>query len=247
MAVSVSPRTQIGARLREARARRRVSLEDASLSTRIKPKFLQALEADAPPSAFPAPVYARAFLREYAAFLRLDPEPLVEDYRRAHGDTPSVMVLPHPVARGSRRTLVRGGLLALSLAALAGLSVLAAGRGSLELPAPPPTEPAGQQPAQVEPPPVAPPPAGVALEIRVKDAESWVRVGADGEVLVKGTRRPGWSRTFTHPERLRIAIGNAGAVRLFLNGERLGKPGDYGEVYKATLVRGDGDVEIERG
>ena len=243
MAVSVSPRTQIGARLKEARARRKATLEEASLSTRIKPKFLEALEVDSPPSAFPAPVYARAFLREYAAFLRLDPEPLVEDYRRAHGDTPSVMTLPRPVQGRSRRRIVQRGLLVLGLAALAALAVITARQEVLRLPAPPQAEPAAE-PADVIVPPAAPP-TGVALEIRVKDAESWVRVGSGGETLVKGTRRPGWSRAFSHPERLRIVLGNAGAVRLFLNGERLGKPGEYGEVYKAMFVRRDGDVEIE--
>lgn len=244
MAVSVSPGSEVGARLREARARRHVTLADASVSTRIKTKFLEALEADAPPSAFPAPVYARAFLREYAAFLRLDPEPLVAEYRRAHGETPSVMSLPGPVEAPRRRRLLQALLVTGSLAALLALAIVAANVETLRMPAAP-QEVAEPPPAEVVVPPVAPPPAGITLQVRVKDAESWVRIGTGGEVFVKGTRRPGWSRTFTHPERLRITLGNAGAVRLFLNGERLGKPGDYGELYKATFVKRDGDVEIE--
>ena len=72
-----------GAPLREARARKRVDLEQAFHETRISPVYLDLLERSAPMSAFPAPVYARAFLREYARYLGIDAEPLLEDLEAA--------------------------------------------------------------------------------------------------------------------------------------------------------------------
>jgi len=58
--------------LREAREARGLTVSDAAKATRIWERYLQALEANAPLQEFPAPVYARSFLRAYAEFLELD-------------------------------------------------------------------------------------------------------------------------------------------------------------------------------
>jgi Helix-turn-helix domain len=73
----LSPRAGIGPVLRRARESRGVSLDAASRSTRIRPRYLAALEDDAGVDAFPGPVYARFFLREYARYLGVEDEPLV--------------------------------------------------------------------------------------------------------------------------------------------------------------------------
>ncbi len=70
----------IGETLRAARERRGLTIAEASRLTRIAPRFLEALEND-DLEALPAPVYARGFLRSYAAALGLDPDPLVEQLR----------------------------------------------------------------------------------------------------------------------------------------------------------------------
>jgi hypothetical protein len=59
--------------LSQARQARGLSLDDAERSTRIAKKFLVALEAH-DYSIFPAPVYARGFLRSYCRYLGVDPE-----------------------------------------------------------------------------------------------------------------------------------------------------------------------------
>jgi hypothetical protein len=71
------PRAGIGPVLRRAREARGVSLDAASRSTRIRPRYLAALEDDAGADAFPGPIYARFFLKEYARYLGVDDEPLV--------------------------------------------------------------------------------------------------------------------------------------------------------------------------
>jgi cytoskeletal protein RodZ len=80
--------------LRRARARKRVDLEQAFHETRISPVYLDLLERNAPMTAFPAPVYARAFLREYAAYLGLDSDALVERFEAA-GPAPDPSLLPY--------------------------------------------------------------------------------------------------------------------------------------------------------
>ena len=60
--------------LAQARLARGLTLEDAERSTRISRKFLVALE-EHNYSVFPAPIYARGFLRTYCRYLGVDPEP----------------------------------------------------------------------------------------------------------------------------------------------------------------------------
>src|SRR6185503_1404785 len=67
----------IGESLRSTRERRGLSIDQVALETRISPRFLEALEAEQF-AELPAPVYVRGFLRSYANYLRIEPEPLLE-------------------------------------------------------------------------------------------------------------------------------------------------------------------------
>jgi cytoskeleton protein RodZ len=70
----------IGQRLKNAREYRHLTLEKAAEATRIRQGYLQALEAD-DFSAMPSPVQARGFLRNYAQYLDLDLDQIVEELR----------------------------------------------------------------------------------------------------------------------------------------------------------------------
>jgi Helix-turn-helix domain/PASTA domain len=78
---------ELGLSLSQARLARGLSLEDAERSTLISRRFLRALETQ-DYSVFPAPVYARGFLRTYSRFLGLDPEQQVRELPIAWNDTP---------------------------------------------------------------------------------------------------------------------------------------------------------------
>lgn len=239
MAISVSPRAGVGSRLREAREERGVSLEDAARETRIKPRFLDALEQDAPPSAFRAPVYARAFLREYARFLGLDPEPIVERYARAHAIAePSTMRLPTPVRTPRRLRMLQGFLAVAVVAGVTVVAVLASRPGEREVP------PASDNTA------AARGPLGDALEDEVRlrlrvNGGTWLSVAVDGERVVRGRKRPGFEREFRAEKRIRMEVADGGAVRLRLNDEPLGVPANDGVTYRAVFALRDGRVVVE--
>ena len=59
-----------------ARRARGISLEDAERDTHVSRRYLQALETE-DFSIFPAPVYARGFLRTYSRYLGLNPDELI--------------------------------------------------------------------------------------------------------------------------------------------------------------------------
>lgn len=74
----------IGDTLSEARTRRAVDLEEVHAATGIRPRYLEAIEQE-DWDALPEEFYARAFIRKYARYLEVDPEPLVDEYKRQQG------------------------------------------------------------------------------------------------------------------------------------------------------------------
>jgi len=70
----------VGEALRQAREARGISLAEAEEATKVRQKFLEALEQD-DFQRLPGEVYRRGFLKSYAIYLGLDPEPLLARYR----------------------------------------------------------------------------------------------------------------------------------------------------------------------
>jgi cytoskeleton protein RodZ len=73
----------MGAYLRAARRRRRISIDRAADETKIRSDFLMRMESDE--FDFLAPAYVRGFLKTYTRYLRVDPEPLVAEFDRRFG------------------------------------------------------------------------------------------------------------------------------------------------------------------
>ncbi len=72
--------SELGQMLRETRESMGISLAEAEEATKIRKKYLQALE-DGNYDVLPPAVYVRGFLRTYATYLGLDPEAAVAMYR----------------------------------------------------------------------------------------------------------------------------------------------------------------------
>jgi cytoskeleton protein RodZ len=78
---------EIGATLREARVRKRLTLQQAEDDTKIRVKYLQAMENEEF-DALPGATYAKGFLRGYATYLGLDPEIILDEYRSRYRQPP---------------------------------------------------------------------------------------------------------------------------------------------------------------
>ena len=76
----------LGEVLRTAREARKISLDEAERGTKIRQKYLSALEDDNT-AALPGPVYARGFIRNYASYLELDVDEVMELYDGARQPT----------------------------------------------------------------------------------------------------------------------------------------------------------------
>jgi cytoskeleton protein RodZ len=96
--------TDIGATLREARMRTRIDVSEIEAKTKIRARYLRALENEEW-DLLPGPTFVRSFLRTYAHALGLDGKALVEEYRM-RCEPPSE--LDHqPVVAPSRRARAR--------------------------------------------------------------------------------------------------------------------------------------------
>ncbi len=88
----------IGQQLQQARQEKNLSLEKVVEATRIRSRYIEALEAD-DYEALPSPVQARAFLRIYAGYLGLSLDDLIAQQRPlVEAPVTPVEAPPSPVA-----------------------------------------------------------------------------------------------------------------------------------------------------
>jgi hypothetical protein len=73
----------IGSTLREARMRARIDITEVEARTKIRAKYLRAIENEEW-DLLPGPVYVKSFLRTYGDYLGLDSRMLVDDYKRRY-------------------------------------------------------------------------------------------------------------------------------------------------------------------
>jgi cytoskeleton protein RodZ len=73
----------IGETLREARMRRRIDIAEVESATKIRAKYLRALENE-DWDLLPGRTYVKTFLRSYAEYLELDGRRLVDEYKRRY-------------------------------------------------------------------------------------------------------------------------------------------------------------------
>ena len=90
----------IGATLREARMRARIDISELESETKIRAKYLRALENEEW-DLLPGPTYVKSFLREYADALGLDGKLLVAEYKLRH-EGPSDFEM-QPISPRTRR------------------------------------------------------------------------------------------------------------------------------------------------
>jgi cytoskeleton protein RodZ len=99
---------EIGATLREARMRERIDVSEIEAKTKIRAKYLRALENEEW-GLLPGPTFVKSFLRTYAQALDLDGKALVEEYRLHHERPSEAMLEPIVSTPQSRRPRGRTG------------------------------------------------------------------------------------------------------------------------------------------
>ena len=220
----------IGATLREARMRARIDISEVEASTKIRAKYLRALENEEW-DLLPGPTYVKSFLRTYAESLDLDAKLLVDEYKLRHEHLSDVEMQPINAAAPGRERRRQGPVVPRWVPIAAIFIVLIVLLGLLQSEEPKTTAPIGDTTTETTPapPPAANPPPPPSRPRRVR-----LRIVATGEVnlclksgdrtLVNGVTLNAGSRTKTFTSRrFRLTLGN-NLARIIVNGKSRALP-----------------------
>ncbi len=83
----------VGTMLKEARTKKGISLNDVEKQTKIRLKFLEAIERDAY-ELLPSPIYAKGFVKNYSSYLGLDSTVIMAFFRRQTNEVKRSILLP---------------------------------------------------------------------------------------------------------------------------------------------------------
>lgn len=115
--LTADPAPSLPERLYAARERKGVDLYRAERDTKIRARYLGALERG-DYKELPGAVYTKGFLRNYALYLGLDPEEVLDHWRRERGearDTAPVIAVPRPIAAPRQGLTFSPGMLVVAL------------------------------------------------------------------------------------------------------------------------------------
>lgn len=254
----------IGDLLRAERERQNLSIKDIEKATSIRALYIDAIEKG-DYKTLPGEAYAKGFIRNYANYLKLDANAIVNGFNEE--------MHPHEEARGAEESPfeetkqaqpvernaeeyrgpkitslesypmeknshgVRNALLvavAVFVVAFAGLVAF----GGDEEPSAPMSRTGKQatQQGQKQTEAAPKPTDGVEMNLSFTD-RCWTEVVVDGKTEFEGTAEKGKVLTVKGKEKVRITVGNAGAMSYSLNGKDMGAIGQNGEVVEKTFTK----------
>ncbi|HZT96327.1 MAG TPA: helix-turn-helix domain-containing protein [Chloroflexota bacterium] len=238
---------ELGELIRGAREQKGVSLDEACAATRIRRRYLGAIE-DGEFRGFPGPAYVTGFLRNYAVYLGLNPEEILQTYHTMAPVAtttinlgPATTVGVERLRRRSRKRLTWScaGILMFLIVGL-GIEQYAARHpaGGAQppissvglLPSHPPSKARIQSTSGFPPVGVHLPPRSARKHRNRKQARigilalrtAWIRVAIDGKQVYWG---PLYAGSYHHwsGKRIELATHRGTAFRLHVDGELIGR------------------------
>jgi cytoskeleton protein RodZ len=209
---------EIGTSLREARIRKGLEIPDAERATRIRGKYLRALE-DESFDVLPSQAYIKGFLRSYADFLDLDGRLFVDEYTSRFwrdeepGTTRTRRIrIREQHHRRAERNMVLFTIVAIGIVTALVIAAWGYGGGGTTEPSIPNLSPAAEQRAPSNTAVFTARAVGGASLLEVR------RGGATGKVVFHGTLERGESQRFV-AKRLWLNVGSPENLRIKLNGQ----------------------------
>lgn len=251
---------RIGETLKQAREAKQLTLRDVEAATKIRLKYLEALENENF-KEIPGRVYCIGFLKTYAKFLELEDLALVEEYKAANkneefqqSSTNTQNNYHRPEQSLNTNKIFRIGMIFVAIALLFVVNhFYQQNKKSVADNFPPivtDQQDQNDQKDQLEEN-IDEPGAGedildsradaaetityegVNVQIKIvpeANNECWIKVLSDGKQVFTGTLVAGEIREFTGERLVKITFGNAGAAEVVMNGENLGLMGNKAKV-----------------
>jgi transcriptional regulator with XRE-family HTH domain len=254
--------SSLGQRLRETREQQGGSLSLIAAQLRIGARYLEAIEDDKV-ELLPGGFFARSFYRQYAEHLGIDPAEIQADIDRLMGGEATPLLpgqgprkegsdlppLPSYAGRRGHNRKILSAVAALVLVVAACATVYRylltgeraptlTGVETVEAPAVEtnPAQPGADVMAAVDQALSSEDSDGpMSLEIEA-DEEVWVDITVGGERVFRGLLRRNETKQLTGVEEARLLVGNAGGVRIYWNGNPVGRIGSRGQVRVVKLT-----------
>ena len=222
---------EIGNSLREARVRRGVDFAQAELATKIRGKYLRALEEEQF-SLLPAQTYIKGFLRTYAEYLGLDGQLYVDEYNSrfvtgADDHEPRTRRSSARPERRNRRIETNVVLVALAAIAILTVVVISAWKASGGKS---PDTPAAKTPTASHTKPRVVAPLLEVLAVRGSTHVIARKGGATGNVAFDGTVTKGDAARAIRGSRLWVQIDTPENLRIRVRGKLVHVPGSKPQV-----------------
>lgn len=254
----------VGEILRSEREKKGLTVKDIEAATSIRALYIQAIE-EGNYGIAPGEVYLKGFIRNYATYLGLDSQQMLETYKQSKNPPPpepepEQSGTADPIKPSDRRRENRANRtvqteksgqststvkwlgIALGVAIIAGAGWWYA--SATQKPSIPPSQqapipvPAPVQPSASPNAPATPPVKTKPVVITVKITDDcWAQVFADGKEVYAGLLKSGESRTWEADSAIAVKFGNAGAAEFTHNGRNVGKLGAPGEVVTRTFTK----------
>ena len=262
----------VGDILRREREKQGLTIADIEKGTSIRGLYIEHIERGNI-GELPGLVYAKGFVRNYAKFLRLNAEALVQQFAEENGSTPPpVPAEPESAPRrislstvgdeslssisigGTRSSYasifgkLAAGIIVLAALVGGGVAAISAINSPAQVPAAPPVK--TEQPTA----PTAAAEADASDTARAAHTDGvnvsvtltercWTEVVVDGKSVFEGIIEKGKTESWKGKESVVIRAGNAGALDVTFNGRKLGKFGDNGEVLERTFSKTTKDLK----
>jgi cytoskeleton protein RodZ len=241
---------ELGNSLKEARLRQGRTFVDLAQATKIRSRYLRALEEEQF-ALIPAPTYVRGFLRTYAEELGLEGQLYVDEFNsrffvsdEVQGE--SFRQRPRPSLARTRRIASLGVVSALAVIALVSTLVVFAFSRQTPRTQTVPNLGAGKTEASGSTSP-AKPGRLMMVTVTAVRGSSWVdaRIGGEhGKALFSGTLTRGHSQTF-RARSIWLRVGALGNLKLTLRG---GSSTDFRDrPGPATILAHNGTLELLSG
>ena len=225
---------EIGNSLREARLRQGYELPRVEADTKIRAKYLKALEEEHF-EVLPGETYVKGFLRTYAEYLGLDGQLYVDEFNSRFTREEEPLAPPRPRRQTSRSRAVESNFVIVALAGIIAITILVVvawkfGSSGAEPTTPqvggavPPADTTGTTSRQDT---STPPPSRqhkTRLVLYADGGDSWLRVrsrSATGKLLYEGTLQAGQTQRFVDDKRLWLQVGAPAYLKGTVNGKRI--------------------------
>ncbi|HZT17101.1 MAG TPA: helix-turn-helix domain-containing protein [Gaiellaceae bacterium] len=222
---------EIGNSLREARVRRGIDFAEAELATKIRGKYLRALEEEQF-EVLPAHTYVKGFLRTYADYLGLDGQLYVDEFNSRFLTGEERELRPRRSRpRRHRRLETNVVLIALAVIAVLTIVVISAWKSSGGGSTPPKrTAPSTASRRRVR----GPVPLLTVVAKRGSTHLTARRGGAAGDVAFDGTVQKGDGPVAIRGTRLWVQIDSPENLRVIVQGHTQRIPGSQPRVIVVT-------------